>query len=87
MPEGFKNVGLMFYRMMKAIIKEQMERNVFAYVDDIVVVSRKKDTQLRDLAETFANMRRAKAQSREMCIWRMQRKSVMLLNIGEGNRG
>jgi hypothetical protein len=37
MPEGLKNAGSMFYRMMKAILKEQMERNVFAYVDDIVV--------------------------------------------------
>jgi hypothetical protein len=31
--------------MMKAILKEQMERNIFAYVDDIVVASRKKETQ------------------------------------------
>jgi hypothetical protein len=59
MPEGLKNAGLTFYRMMKVILKEQMERNVFAYVDDIVVTSRKKETQLQDLAETFANMRRA----------------------------
>jgi hypothetical protein len=33
-----------------------LERNVFAYVDDIVVASRRKETQLQDLAETFANM-------------------------------
>jgi hypothetical protein len=45
--------------MTKAILKEQMERNVFTYVNDIVVASRKKETQLQDLAETFANMRRA----------------------------
>jgi hypothetical protein len=44
MPEGLKNAGLTFYRMMKAILKEQMERNIFAYVDDIVVASRKKET-------------------------------------------
>jgi hypothetical protein len=56
MPEGLKNASPMFYRMMKAILKEQMERNVFAYVDDIVVASRKKETQLQDLAETFTNM-------------------------------
>jgi hypothetical protein len=36
-----------------------MERNIFAYVDDIVVMSRKKETQLQDLAETFTNVRRA----------------------------
>jgi hypothetical protein len=46
MPEGLKIFGPTFYEMMKAILKEQMERNVFAYVDDIVVASRKKETQL-----------------------------------------
>jgi hypothetical protein len=30
--------------MMKAILKDQMQRNVFAYVDDIVVASRRKET-------------------------------------------
>jgi hypothetical protein len=54
MPKGLKNAGPTFCRMTKAILKEQMERNVSAYVDDIVVASRKKDTQLQDLAETFA---------------------------------
>jgi hypothetical protein len=59
MTEGLKNVGSTFYRMTKTIPKEQMEINVFADVDDIVVASRKKETQLHDLAETFTNMRRA----------------------------
>jgi hypothetical protein len=36
-----------------------MERNICAYVDDIVVASRKKETHIQDLAETFANMRKA----------------------------
>jgi hypothetical protein len=56
MPEGLKKAGPMFCRMTKAILMEQMKRNVFAYVDDIVVTRRKKETQLKDLAETFANM-------------------------------
>jgi hypothetical protein len=56
MPEGLKNAGPTFCRMTKAILKDQMHRNVFAYVDDIVVASKKKSTQIDDLAETFANM-------------------------------
>jgi hypothetical protein len=56
MPEDLKNAGPTFYRMTKAILKEPMERNVFIYIDDIVVASRKKETQIQDLAETFANM-------------------------------
>jgi hypothetical protein len=46
MPKGLKNASPTFCRMTKAILKEQMERNVFAYVDDIVVASMKKETQL-----------------------------------------
>jgi hypothetical protein len=46
MPEGLKNVGPTLCRMTKVILKEQLERNVFAYVDDIVDASRKKETQL-----------------------------------------
>jgi hypothetical protein len=42
MPEGLKNAGPMFYRMMKAILREQMQINVVAYIKDIVVASRKK---------------------------------------------
>jgi hypothetical protein len=59
MLEGLRNAGLTICRMMKAIIKEQMERNVFTYVDDKVIASRKKEIQLQNLVETFANMRRA----------------------------
>jgi hypothetical protein len=46
MPEGLKNAGPTFYGMTKAILKEQMERYVFTYVDDIVVVSKEKETEL-----------------------------------------
>jgi sulfur relay (sulfurtransferase) complex TusBCD TusD component (DsrE family) len=56
MPEGLKNTGPTFYRMTKAILKDQMYRNIFIYVDDIVVASKKEATQIDDLDETFANM-------------------------------
>jgi hypothetical protein len=56
MPEGLKNAGSSNCRMMKVILREQLERNVFTYVDNIVVASRKKETQLQDLVETFASM-------------------------------
>jgi hypothetical protein len=56
MPEGLKNASSTFYRMAKAILNEQMEGNIFTYVGNIVVASRKKGTQLQDLVETFTNM-------------------------------
>jgi hypothetical protein len=45
MSESLKNVGPTFCIMTKVILKDQMQRNIFAYIDDIVVASRKK--QLR----------------------------------------
>jgi hypothetical protein len=70
MPEGLKNVGPTFCRMTKATIKEQMEINVFAYNGDIVVASRKKETQIQDLDETFTNMRRAQLKlNPEKCMF------------------
>jgi hypothetical protein len=70
MPEGLKNVGPTFCRMMKAILKDQMQRNAFAYVDDIVVASKKKATQIQDLVETFANMHRAQLKlNLEKCMF------------------
>jgi hypothetical protein len=63
--------------MMEAIIKEQMERNVFAYVNDLVVASRKKETQIQDLAETFANMHRAQLKlNPEKCVLGVQMARV-----------
>jgi hypothetical protein len=59
MPEGLKNAGPTFCTMTKAILKDQMLRNVFAYLDDIMVISKKKTTQIDDLDKTFANMRGA----------------------------
>jgi hypothetical protein len=42
--------------MTRDILKDQMQRNVFTYVDYIMVASRRKATQIDNLAETFANM-------------------------------
>jgi hypothetical protein len=78
MPEGLKNTGPTFCGMTKAILKEKMERNVFAYVDDIVVASRKKETQIQDLAKTFTNMRRAQLKlNTEKCVFGVQRGKVL----------
>jgi hypothetical protein len=39
MPEGLRNTVPTFYRMMKALLKDQVGKNIFAYVDDIVVAN------------------------------------------------
>ena len=45
-------------RMIQKCLLTQISRNVEAYMDDIVVQSRKGSDLLADLAETFANLRR-----------------------------
>jgi hypothetical protein len=45
--------------MTKEIFKPQIGRNIQAYVDDLIVKSGDTVGHVSDLAETFANMRRA----------------------------
>jgi hypothetical protein len=78
MPEGLKNAGPTFCGMTKAILKEQMERNVFAYVDDIVAASRKKETRIQDLVETSSNMCRAQLKlNPKKCVFDVQMGRVL----------
>jgi hypothetical protein len=49
MPEGLRNTGPTFCRMMKAALKDQVGTNVLSYVDNIVVVSEKRENYLSNL--------------------------------------
>jgi hypothetical protein len=60
MLEGLKNAGSTFSRLTKRVLEGQVGRNIFTYVDDIVVASKNKEDHLADLVETFANMRDAR---------------------------
>jgi hypothetical protein len=71
-PEGLRNAGPMFCRMTKATLKDQVDRNVLSYVDDIVVASKKKSSYIFDLTEIFANMREAKLKlNPDKCVFRV----------------
>jgi hypothetical protein len=58
MPFGLKNAGATYQRCMQAYLKEQIDRNVKVYIDNIVIKSTKADSLLDDLRETFANVDR-----------------------------
>jgi hypothetical protein len=60
MYEGLHNAGPTFYRMMKIVLKDQVDRNVLSYVDGIVTDSKKRDAYISDLAKTFMNMHEAR---------------------------
>jgi len=37
MSEGLRNAGCTFNRMIKKVLRDQLDRNISAYVDDVVV--------------------------------------------------
>jgi hypothetical protein len=78
MPEGLRNARPTFYRMTKAALNDQVGRNILSYVDDIVVVSKKKENYISNLAETFANMREVKIKlNLEKCVFGITRGKVL----------
>src|SRR4051812_5239468 len=61
-PFGLKNAGASYQRLVNKLFKEQIGRNVEAYVDDFLVKSKKMEDHIRDLCETF------------QVLWRYQMK-------------
>jgi hypothetical protein len=54
---GLKNAGATYQRAIQACFKRQLNKNVEAYVDDVVVKARNSNTLIADLEETFASLR------------------------------
>jgi hypothetical protein len=54
---GLKNAGATYQRAIHACFKRQLNKNVEAYMDDVVVKTRNSDTLIADLEETFASLR------------------------------
>jgi hypothetical protein len=78
MREGLKNAGSTFSRLTKTVLESQVGRNVFTYVDDIVVASKNKEDHMADLAETFANMRDARlCLNPEKCVFGVRHGKIL----------
>jgi hypothetical protein len=54
---GLKNAGATYQRAIQACFKRQLNKNVEAYVDDVVIKTRNCSTLIDDLEETFASLR------------------------------
>jgi len=54
MPKGLRNAGCTFNRTIGEVLGTQLDRNISAYVDDVVVRSKKHEDHISDLRETFA---------------------------------
>jgi hypothetical protein len=55
---GLKNAGATYQRAIQACFKRQLNKNVEAYMDDVVVNTRNSDTLITDLEETFPSLRK-----------------------------
>jgi hypothetical protein len=53
---GLKNASATCQQAIQACFKRQLNKNVEANVDDVVVKTRKSDTLIADLEETFASL-------------------------------
>jgi hypothetical protein len=54
---GLKNAGATYQRAIQACFKRQLNKNIEAYVDDVVVKTKNSDTLIVDLEETLASLR------------------------------
>ena len=48
-----KNMGVTYQRAIKHCLKDQVRKNVKAYINDVVVKSKTTDNLIADLEETF----------------------------------
>jgi hypothetical protein len=60
MPFGLKGASAIYQRGIQRCLHSQIGRNIEAYVDDVVVKTRKEEGLISDLAETFDSMRKFK---------------------------
>jgi hypothetical protein len=60
MPFGLKNTGATYQRMMQNCLGSQIGGNIQVYIDDVVITTRKQESLIRDLQETFDNLNRYK---------------------------
>jgi hypothetical protein len=57
---GLKNEGVTYQKCVHIVLEAQIGRNIKAYIDDIVMKSKKRGDLLNDLKETFDNLRKYK---------------------------
>jgi hypothetical protein len=60
MPFGLKNTGATYQRMMQNCLRSQIGRNIQVYIDNVVITTRKEESLISDLTETFENLNRYK---------------------------
>ena len=81
MPFGLRNAGATYQRCMLHVFGEHIGSTVEAYVDDIVVKSRRRGDLIQDLEIAFSCL------PREVCLWRTSRHAPGLHCFAARHRG
>ena len=83
MPFGLKSAQAIYQQCVQNCLHDQIGRNVHAFVDDIVVKSREKETLISDLKETFDNLRVYKMMLNpaQVCFWCAGRQALGFFGV------
>jgi hypothetical protein len=60
MPFGLKNAGATYQRMMQNCLGSKIGQNIQVYINDVVITTRREESLINDLKETFDNLYRYK---------------------------
>jgi hypothetical protein len=78
MPFGLRNAGATYQRCMQHVFGDHIERTVKAYVDDIVVKTRKADDLVSDLSIAFGCLRANRVKlNPEKCVFGVPRGMLL----------
>ena len=81
---GLKNDGAMYQRTMQACLLEQIGRNIYVYVGDIIVTTHSESSLIDDLRQTFANLNKYHIKLNPLkCTFRVP--AGQLLQIGRAH--
>ncbi|GKC26766.1 reverse transcriptase domain-containing protein [Tanacetum coccineum] len=58
MPFGLKNVRATYQRLVDSAFQTQLDQNLEAYVDDMVIKSKTEQEMIMDITKTFKNLRK-----------------------------
>jgi len=70
MPFGLKNAGATYQRLMDKVLAPMLGRNVYAYVDDMVMASKDRAQHVVDLEELFVTISKYRLKlNPEKCVF------------------
>ena len=82
MPFGLKNAGATYQRLMDKVLAPMLGRNVYAYVDDMVVASKDKAQHVADLEELFDTISKYCLKlNHEKCVFGVEAGKFLVLKM------